>query len=839
MDALLLDKFNIPRACRYGERAVRLAQLNTLGIRFPRTVALSIGAVTSLVSEKDANLEPILKHFPEPSLLAVRSSPRYTGCGGVNAFLYVGLNDQLHLRLRRRVGQYAAERMYVHHIGSYASRTRNVEVGPPAQHRGDCDGQLGFGPVELLGDYEAIVGCEFPQCRSDQLHAVICTMAREWNNRSARLLRAARGYSEDVGLGLIIQTLVVNGKCDGPRTWTSHAVDPRTGKSDFQLSACTRPGQADFAADSEQTLELEQQVSAVHDKLRVGLADEFQLQSVDDGKTLYVLDYAPVDRNVAARIRIAVNLVERRAIDKAEALTRIDPEHLSTLLHPQVSQHATNAVVARGIAASPGAATGVIVFSSAAAEAQAAQARHCILVRAETGPEDIRGMHIAQGVLTGRGGMTSHAAVIARGLGVPCVAGALDIDFWPQSGALITRGGCIFREGDTITIDGTAGVVLEGAAKTLPPDYGRFFKTYLSWADQYRDLGIRANADTLDEVRVALQFGAEGVGLCRTEHMFFAESRLTAMREMIFAATPDERRQSLGKLLPIQRSDFLELFQSLPGKPVCIRLLDPPLHEFLPRDHEEMTELAEALGLSLDQLTARAEELKEFNPMLGMRGVRLGIAVPEIYEMQARAIFEAAAKATSQGISVSPEIMIPLVSANREVQLVKEQLDQVASEVWKSTGNRFEYQLGVMVETPRAAMRAGELAVNATFLSFGTNDLTQLTYGISRDDSSRIIDEYIRRGVYPGDPFSRIDRKGVGELMELAVERGIATRPDLVLSLCGEHAASADTIEFCRNAEFSYISCSPFRVPIARLAAAQAVIRQAFQADGSAPEARS
>ncbi|MCY4542426.1 MAG: PEP-utilizing enzyme [Rhodobacteraceae bacterium] len=792
-------------------------------------MAVSIDAVGAEHGGAAMDVSPVLDQFEPRPLLSVRSSPRFSRCGGVGVFLWVGLNNAALPMLAERIGRKRALHAYKRHIRNFAYRVHEVEIDSPSRQPGqstrECEVEVG----RLLESFRRKVGTEFPQSPSEQLRAAVRTMAKGWNKPSARLLRTARGFSGETGLGLVVQEMVLCRSSRGMRVWSSQAINVETGRKDFRVGIGEQANSADIAtADSEVALSRgwEDELRRIHDKLRRSLADEIQLRFADDGTDVFVLEYGVLQKSVAAEVRVAVELVQAGVIDKQDALLRIDPENLASLLHPQVSPEANNRVIAKGIAASPGAASGAIVFSSSAADVRAARSQGCILVRAETGPEDIRGMHIAQGVLTGRGGMTSHAAVIARGLGVPCVAGATNIDFWPQSGALVTDEGNIFREGDTITIDGTAGVVLEGAAPTLPPDYGRAVRQFLDWADCCRDLGIRANADTLDEVKIALRFGAEGVGLCRTEHMFFDESRLTVMREMIFASTPAERRQSLEKLLPMQRGDFLQLFQSLPGKPVCIRLLDPPLHEFLPHDQDELADLAEAIGLSLEQLTARAEELKEFNPMLGLRGVRLGISVPEIYEMQARAIFEAAAEATARGISVSPEIMVPLVTANREVVLVKRQIDQVAEEVRASTGVDFEFELGVMVETPRAALRAGELAANATFLSFGTNDLTQLTYGISRDDSARIVDEYVRLGVFPADPFSRIDREGVGELLQLAVSRGMDTRPDLLLSLCGEHAASADTIEFSRQAKFSYVSCSPFRVPIARLAAAQAAIRQ-------------
>ncbi|MBT8473982.1 MAG: pyruvate, phosphate dikinase, partial [Alphaproteobacteria bacterium] len=470
-------------------------------------------------------------------------------------------------------------------------------------------------------------------------------------------------------------------------------------------------------------------------------------------------------------------------------------------------------------------ATGRIVFSARAAQSSASRDEPCILIRRETSPEDVRGMHASVGVLTERGGMTSHAAVIARGLGLPCVVGASGMRLDRREKTMMGDDGRVFREGDMITIDGTTGQALVGAAPLLEPALDDAFQTLLGWADDARDIGVRANADTPEEARVARAFKAEGIGLCRTEHMFFHEDRLTVMREMIFADGSENRAAVIERLLPMQRADFIALFEIMQGLPVCIRLLDPPLHEFLPAGREGLRELADALDLSVATVTRRVEALSEFNPMLGMRGVRLGITVPEIYDMQARAIFEATVEASRLGDPVVPEVMIPLVSAKREVELVKARIDTVAAEVRAESGVDFHYRLGVMVETPRAALRAEEIATHASFLSFGTNDLTQMAYGLSRDDAGRFMGSYVNQGVFLEDPFHRLDVDGVGELLTIGAERGRIGRPDVVLSVCGEHGGDPDSIAFCREAGFDYVSCSPFRVPVARLAAAHLAIR--------------
>jgi pyruvate,orthophosphate dikinase len=554
---------------------------------------------------------------------------------------------------------------------------------------------------------------------------------------------------------------------------------------------------------------------------RQRLREEMQIEFTLESGKLAILDAVRIVRSSSAAVHIAVDLARDGIIPREDALMRVDPKALSELLHRQVAPNAPRSVLAKGIAASPGAATGKIVFTASDAQASAARGEAAVLVRRETGPEDIRGMHSVVAVLTERGGVTSHAAVIGRGLGLPCVVGASDMRIDGQKKTVIGRNQQILREGDVITVDGTHGEVLVGHVETVEAGLNTAVTTLLGWADELRDIGIRANADTPRDAQTAKNFMADGIGLCRSEHMFFEADRLTVMREMIFAENEADRAASLERLLPMQRADFTELFQIMEGRPVCIRLLDPPLHEFLPADRSGLRDLAEALSLPLSRVTERVEQLSEYNPMLGLRGVRLGITVPEIYEMQARAIFEAA---IDSGVDASPEIMIPLVSACREVELVKARIDAAAAAVRVERGQSFSYSLGVMVETPRAALRAGEIAAYSQFLSFGTNDLTQMTYGLSRDDAGRFMSSYVQQGVYEEDPFHRLDKEGVGELLTLGAERGRAARPEVVLSICGEHGGDPEAIAFIRQCGFTYVSCSPFRVPVARLAAAQCAI---------------
>jgi pyruvate,orthophosphate dikinase len=529
-------------------------------------------------------------------------------------------------------------------------------------------------------------------------------------------------------------------------------------------------------------------------------------------------------RTAKAALRIAVELANEGLITRDEAVTRVDPASLDQLLHPTIDPKAKRDVIATGLPASPGAAGGEIVFSPDEAAHQKSDGRKVILVRAETSPEDIHGMHAAEGILTTRGGMTSHAAVVARGMGKPCVSGAgsIRIDYVAQT---MTVGGRTFKKGDYITVDGSTGQVLAGRVAMIEPELSGEFATLIGWADAVRKLGVRSNADTPADARASIRFGAEGIGLCRTEHMFFDDARIQAMREMILSDDETQRRAALAKLLPFQRADFVELFEIMEGRPVTIRLLDPPLHEFLPHTDKELQAVATAMGADPKKLADRALSLSEFNPMLGFRGCRLAIAYPEIAEMQARAIFEAAADVQKKtGKPVMPEVMVPLIATKAEFDLVKERIDAMAEAVKKEKGAKLTYQVGTMIELPRAALKAGEIAESAEFFSFGTNDLTQTAFGISRDDAASFLGIYTARGILPSDPFISIDQDGVGELVQIGVERGRAVRKKLKVGICGEHGGDPASVAFCHRVGLDYVSCSPFRVPIARLAAAQAAL---------------
>jgi len=832
----------------HGWRAKCLQRLIRLDLPVPKTVALSFEAVRAIAAAgRRPDLRSLITRFDPTQLLSVRPSAGTPDWGGPGAILNIGMNDARHAQISEEHGEPTATALYLAFVQSYA------------QHVARLDPDM-FAPSEpclpalqaALRDYEMEMDEPFPQDPHQQLAEVLRSMARAWEGTSARLLRQAKGAPETAGLGLVVQAMAGGFGTAESGAGVIQFIDPITGERQITGRYAVRGEGRDAVSNNPQALflthdprgqSLEEQDPDTFARLvahgavcRQKLREEMQIEFTIVQGQLWVLDALKVPRSSRASVAVAVSLAEDGVISRNEALMRVTPRALSELLHRQVDPTGKRDVVVRGIAASPGASTGRIVFSSQAAQASEARGEGCILVRRETSPEDIRGMHAATGVLTERGGMTSHAAVIGRGLGLPCIVGAtgMRIDMKRRR---VETGRHVLNEGDVITIDGTSGEVLLGAVDLLEPAQDTPFATLLTWADAVRDIGVRANADTPTDARIARDFNAEGIGLCRTEHMFFEDDRLTVMREMIFADTAHDRAAALARLLPMQRSDFTELFSIMQGLPVCIRLFDPPLHEFLPHTKEGMRELADALDLPLSEVTRRSEDLAEFNPMLGLRGVRLGITVPEIYEMQARAIFEATVDIGRRGGKVVPEIMIPLVSAMREVEMVKARVDAIAAAVRVEQGTEFEYRLGVMVETPRAALRAAEIAQNAEFMSFGTNDLTQMTYGLSRDDAGRFMSYYVQAGVFPEDPFHVLDTDGVGELLLIAAERGRGARPGLTLSICGEHGGSPESIAFCRDAGFDYVSCSPFRVPVARLAAAQLAIGEQEGADGM-PELR-
>lgn len=823
----------------HGGRAKCLQRLIRLDLPVPETIALSFDAVHRLAEGQSFDKHALLRVFGNAPLLSVRPSSEDPDWGGPGAILNIGMNDARHAELTKTHGPEAADALYLRFVQSYAVHVERLD---PEVFEFDTSLPVSDALKSALSAHEDETGDPFPQDPAFQLGQVLRSMARAWEGTTARLLRQAKGAPADAGLGLIVQAMSLGIGPDESGAGVMQLVDATTGapliKGRYKRQAQGREAlsaqnNAMYLTQDARGPSLEEEQPKLFAQLvemsklcRQRLREEMQVEFTISGGKLAVLDAVRVPRSSRAALRIAVQLAEDGIISREDAILRVPPRSLTELLHPQVDPNAPRDVIAKGIAASPGGAVGRIVFNSTVAQTYEARGEPCILVRRETTPEDIRGMHSSVGILTERGGVTSHAAVIARGMGVPCVVGA-SIRINTRERTLTLEDGRKLAEGDILTLDGSAGEALVGEAQMLPPVKDHWYLQLMEWADAIRDLGVRANADTPADAAMARDFKAEGIGLCRTEHMFFEADRLTVMREMIFAAKHEDRSEAIARLLPMQRSDFIELFRIMEGLPVCIRLFDPPLHEFLPSDREGAKELAEALDLPLSDVTRRIEWLSEFNPMLGMRGVRLGITFPEIYEMQARAIFEATVEASKHGAAVVPEIMIPLVSARREVEIVKTQIDGVAAAVKNETGAAFTYRLGVMVETPRAALRAHDIAQHADFLSFGTNDLTQMAYGLSRDDAGRFMNAYVQQGVFPEDPFHSLDVEGVGELLRIGAERGRSSRPDLTVAVCGEHGGNPESIAFCRAIGLDYVSCSPFRVPVARLAAAQLVAEEA------------
>ncbi len=840
----------LPETAEVGIRARRITRMRAAGLPIPPAIALDFAAVRAL------NGGAVLPDLPPTigPLTSLRASPGDPAWGGPQAMLNIGLGAEVRAKLTDERGALVASEIERRLIQAYATRVDHLDIEDFENLYYD---QLKLTPEMGEEDlasvvatarqfYAAEMDADFPDDPAQQRQKALHAMAREWLRPTSQMLREAKGAPAEAGLGLILQSMVM-GLGEGSGAGSFQAVESTSGKptrtgrflpyaqgTDAQRGARTphliSVEEREAAGQSLPALE-ELFPEAYRDLLTrnaeiAALFGEHMALSftVEQGK-LWILDATPVRRNPQAAIRIAVDLAKAGHITREQALLRVEPRNLSETLHPQIDPEAQRDVLGTGLPASPGAATGRVCFSSDAAAALHAQDQPSILVRVETSPEDIRGMHVTAAVLTVRGGMTSHAAVIARGLGVPCVVGASDVQLNARDGVLTASDGRIFREGDIITVDGTTGQALVGALKMQPATTSDALDTLLEWADQTRTLGVRANADTAQDADVARRFKVDGIGLCRTEHTFFQGERITTMREMILAQDLDIRQSALDRLLPMQREDFEGLFEIMKGLPVTIRLLDPPLHEFMPHSATEVSVLAEAMGLPERTLTHRIEDMAEFNPMLGKRGVRLGITMPEIYDMQARAIFEAALNVGKRtGAEIVPEIMIPLVSANREVELVKERVADVARAVEQENQASVRYHLGVMVETPRGALRAGDLAKSSAFLSFGTNDLTQMTYGLSRDDAGRFMRDYVAKGVFAEDPFHTLDLEGVGELLLMAARRGRGENPEITLGLCGEHGGDPASIRFCNVAGFDYVSCSPFRVPVARLAAAQAAI---------------
>jgi pyruvate,orthophosphate dikinase len=795
-----------------------------------------------------------------PLLVSVRSGARASMPGMMDTVLNLGLNDETVEALAKKSGD---RRFAYDSYRRFITMYSNVVLGIDHHHfeeiLDDHKDRHGYSLdtevtaeewAKLVPIYKKRVeeehGKPFPQDPQEQLWGAIGAVFGSWMNQRAKTYRRLHNISEDWGTAVNVQAMVFGNMGETSATGVAFTRNPSTGErslyGEFLINAQGEDVVAGIRTPQEITEAARKEAGSnkpsmehampqafaeltrIYQVLERHYRDMQDLEfTIEQGK-LWMLQTRGGKRTAKAALRIAVELANEGLITKEEAVTRVDPASLDQLLHPTIDPKAERKIIATGLPASPGAASGEIVFSSDEAAKLKADGRKVILVRVETSPEDIHGMHASEGILTTRGGMTSHAAVVARGMGKPCVSGAGTIRVDPAARTM-TAGGVTLKAGDLITIDGSAGQVLAGRIRMVEPELSGEFGTLIAWADAVRKLGVRANADTPNDARVAVKFGAEGIGLCRTEHMFFDEARIQAVREMILADDETTRRAAIAKLLPMQRADFVELFDIMRGLPVTIRLLDPPLHEFLPHGEEEIAEVAAAMGADPKKLAARAEELHEFNPMLGFRGCRIAIAYPEIAEMQARAIFEAAVEAGKRtGAPVVPEVMVPLIVTKIEFDLIKARIDAMAEAVALETNHKINYQVGTMIELPRAALLAGEIAQTAEFFSFGTNDLTQTTYGISRDDAASFLGIYTARGILPADPFVSIDQQGVGELVRIGVERGRKTRPQLKVGICGEHGGDPASVAFCHQVGLDYVSCSPFRVPIARLAAAQAAL---------------
>jgi pyruvate,orthophosphate dikinase len=861
-----------------GGKGAGLAEMANLGLPVPPGFTITTAVCTHFYAHdksypKDlrAQVEAGLSHIARvtgrrfgdgsnPLLVSVRSGARASMPGMMDTVLNLGLNDDTVRALAERSGdrRFAFD-SYRRFIQMYSNVVLDIEHHNFEDILEDHKIRAGHTlDTELSADdWQVVVsrykecvereqGAPFPQDPDAQLWGAIGAVFGSWMTQRAITYRRLHNIPENWGTAVNVQAMVFGNMGDTSATGVAFTRNPSTGEKqlygEFLINAqgedvvagirtpqeiteaARRESGSDKPSMERAMPQAFEELTRIYGALERHYRDMQDLEfTVEQGK-LWMLQTRSGKRTAKAALRIAVELANEKLITRKQAVARIDPASLDQLLHPTIDPNAERRVVASGLPASPGAASGEIVFSSDEAAKLKADGKKVILVRVETSPEDIHGMHAAEGILTTRGGMTSHAAVVARGMGKPCVsgAGALRVDYAAQT---MQAAGITLKRGDVITVDGSTGQVLAGRVPMIEPELSGEFGTLMGWADETRVLGVRANADTPADARLAVKFGAQGIGLCRTEHMFFDEDRIQAVREMILADDERSRRAAIARLLPMQRGDFIELFEIMGGLPVTIRLLDPPLHEFLPHGDDDIAEVAAAMGADPKKLAQRALELSEFNPMLGFRGCRIAIAYPEIAEMQARAIFEAAVEAGKRtGKPVVPEIMVPLIATKAEFDIVKASIDATAQAVTQESGARLDYQVGTMIELPRASLVADKIAESAEFFSFGTNDLTQTTFGISRDDAASFLGIYTSRGILQADPFVSIDRDGVGALVRIGVERGRATRKNLKVGICGEHGGDPASVAFCHEIGLDYVSCSPFRVPIARLAAAQAAL---------------
>jgi pyruvate,orthophosphate dikinase len=861
-----------------GGKGAGLAEMTNIGIPVPPGFTISAEICTyyyknkkypeNLEKKVKKNVERIEKVMDEkfgstesPLLLSVRSGAAISMPGMMDTILNLGLNEDIIESLlsktndprfvydsyRRLIQMYGDVVMGVEH-DKFEEIIQSIKDEKGVKDDSELDGRDW---EEIVKKSKALIkkktGKDFPESPWDQLMGAITAVFESWDNKRAREYRRINNIPDDLGTAVNVQAMVFGNKGDDCSTGVAFTRNPATGENVFYgeflfnaqgedvVAGIRTPGpisekQAKESGSEKKSLEksspkIYKELEIVRKKLEKHLKDMQDLEFTVENNKLWILQTRAGKRTALAAVKMAIDMKKERLIGKEEAIMRITPENIDQLLHPMIDPSAEFDVIAKGLPASPGAASGEVVFTADQAVEEVNGGKKVILVRHVTSPEDVGGMHVSEGILTSRGGMTSHAAVVARGMGKPCIVGceAISIDYDNET---FTVNGNKIKAGDVITIDGTSGGVILGDIPKIEPQISGDFEKIMEWADEVRRLGVRANADAYKDAKVARDFGAEGIGLARTEHMFFAEDRIPAMQEMILAKTHKEREKALKKILPMQREDFEGLFKAMDGLPVIIRLLDPPLHEFLPEDESSIKELASKIGISEEKIYEKIRSLGEANPMLGLRGCRLGILYPEITEMQSRAIFEAAVNVTKKGIKAIPKVMIPLSAFMEEVKSQKELINKVAEEVFENKGVEIEYQVGTMIELPRAALTADEVAKEAEFFSYGTNDLTQTTLGFSRDDVGKYIPNYIEEGILLNDPFQTLDQIGVGQLVELGLKRGKESRKDLEVGICGEHGGDPASIEFCHRIGLDYVSCSPYRVPIARLAAAQAVIKE-------------
>lgn len=863
-----------------GGKGANLAEMTNLGIPVPAGFTITTRVCNLYFENKGRYPDGLRKQVDEalkrvedtmgvrfgdkenPLLVSVRSGARVSMPGMMDTVLNIGLNDSTVEGFIKGTNDERAAwdsyRRFVQMYGEVVMGVKAEGIGPFEEILEEKKREKGVKQDtelqpedlnELVYRFKEVIRKitedEFPEEPLDQLWGAIGAVFSSWDTPRAVSYRQIHHIPQDWGTGVNVQAMVFGNMGPDSATGVAFTRNPATGENAFYgeylinaqgedvvagirtpqpLSRTTKksPGQISL----EETMpEVYRQLSGIRETLEKHYRDTQDIEfTIQKGK-LWMLQTRTGKRTAAAAVKIAVDMVNEGLIDRETAVLRVEPDQLDQLLHPMIDPHAQVEVLAYGLPASPGAATGRVVFTAEDAVRLSQDSERVILVRTETSPEDIQGMNAAQAILTARGGMTSHAAVVARGMGKCCVAGCGDllVDYDKE---IFTVKDVVVRKGDHITLDGTSGRVILGEVPTITPSLSGDFKILMEWADSFRRLGVRTNADQSKDAQVARDFGAEGIGLCRTEHMFFEGDRIDYVRKMILAKDRKGREEALAQLLPMQREDFLGIFRVMDGLPVTIRTLDPPLHEFLPKDDEEISSLASKMGVPFEELKAKVESLSEANPMMGHRGCRLGIVYPEITEMQARAIFQAASQAVKEGIKVFPEIMIPLVGEVNELRKQKEVVDKVGRETMAEYGVEMDYKVGTMIEIPRASLLADQIAQEAEFFSFGTNDLTQMTFGYSRDDAGVFLPFYVKNGILPNDPFQIIDQHGVGQLVEMGVKKGRKTKPDLKIGICGEHGGEPNSVEFCHRTELDYVSCSPYRVPIARLAAAHAALKE-------------